>query len=79
MPIFATWKRTVARTIMSLSRLEREVITDSMHKIQSVEASLDQIDRSKLIDIEDIESCLKNADKSFRTALRAGVSEKDRR
>jgi hypothetical protein len=64
---------------MSLSRLEREVITDSMHKIQSVEASLDQIDRSKLIDIEDIESCLKNADKSFRTALRAGVSEKDRR
>jgi len=57
---------------MSLSKLEREVITDSMLKIQSIEASLNQIDGSKLLDIDEIHSCLKTAGKSFRTALLSG-------
>ena len=57
---------------MSLSKLEREVITDSMLKIQSIEASLKQIDGSKLVDIDEIQSCLRTADHSFRTALRNG-------
>jgi len=57
---------------MELSKLEREVITDSMLKIQSIAAALKQIDGSKLADMNDIESCLKTADNSFRTALRNG-------
>ncbi|HTB11985.1 MAG TPA: hypothetical protein VK752_10450 [Bryobacteraceae bacterium] len=56
---------------MSLNKLEREVITDSMLKIQSIEESLKYIDSSKLLDIDEINSCLKTADKSFRLALRA--------
>ena len=54
---------------MSLSKLEREVITDSMLKIESIEASLSQIDGSMLVDIEEIHNCLKSADNSFRMAL----------
>jgi hypothetical protein len=55
-----------------LTRLEREVITDSMLKIQSIEASLSEIDGSKVVDIEEIHSCLKTADRSFRAALKSG-------
>jgi hypothetical protein len=62
-----------------LTRLEREVITDSMLKIQSIEASLDEIDGSKLIDIDEIHSCLKSANRSFRSALRSGPSKRIKR
>jgi hypothetical protein len=61
---------------MVLSKLEREVITDSMLKIQSIEASLVQIDGSKIVDIDEIHSCLRSAGKSFRLALSAGSSRK---
>ena len=60
---------------MELSKLEREVITDSMLKIQSIEASLDQIDTSKLDGIDDIHSCLRSAGKSFRMALSKGPAK----
>jgi len=60
---------------MSLSKLEREVITDSMLKIQSIKASLSQIDESKVNDMDEIQSCLKTADNSFRTALRNSPRE----
>jgi len=46
-----------------------------MLKIQSIEASLKQIDGSKLLDIHEIESCLRTADHSFRAALRSGSQE----
>lgn len=62
-----------------LTRLEREVITDSMLKIQSIQASLDEIDGSKVLDIDEIHSCLRTADKSFRTALRSGPSKQVKR
>jgi hypothetical protein len=55
---------------MPLTKLEREVITDSMLKVQSIQASLGHIDESKIPDHEEIENCLDNADKSFRSALR---------
>ena len=61
---------------MPLTRLEREVITDSMLKIQSVQASLDQIDSTKLVDSDEIHSCLKTANKSFRIALSEGPPRK---
>jgi len=70
------WKRTAARTLMLLSKLEREVITDSMLKIQSIQASLNQIDETKLLDSEEIHSCLRTANKNFRAALRAGLPQK---
>jgi len=62
--------------MMPLNKLEREVITDSMLKVQSIQASLDQIDESKLPEIDEINSCLKSANDSFRTALREGTAGK---
>jgi len=76
MPIFVMWKRTAARTLMPLTKLEREVITDSILKIQSIQASLNQIDETKLLDSEEIQSCLRTASKSFRAALSAGFPQK---
>jgi hypothetical protein len=61
---------------MHLTKLEREVITDSMLKIQSIQASLDQIDETKLLDSDQIQSCLKSADNSFRAALRSSTHQK---
>jgi hypothetical protein len=57
---------------MPLTKLEREVITDSMLKIQSIQTSLDQIDETKLQDSDEIHSCLRTAHKSFRAALKGG-------
>ena len=66
-----------ARVTMSatLTKLEREVITDSMLKIESVEASLSQIDGSKLPDGKEIQGCLRMARRNFRDALKAGVAK----
>ena len=61
---------------MPLTKLEREVITDSMLKIQSIQASLNQIDEAKLVDGHEIHSCLRSASKSFRAALKAGNPQK---
>jgi len=47
-----------------------------MLKIQSIEASLDQLDELKLLDLHEIQSCLKTASKSFRRALSAGSPQK---
>lgn len=75
MRICAMWKRTAARKCMALSKLEREVITDSLLKIQSIEASLNQIDASKVYQMEEIQSCLKTAGKNFRAALKNGFDK----
>jgi hypothetical protein len=61
---------------MTLNKLEREVITDSMLKIQSVQASLNEIDTTKVIDLDEVRSCLRSASKRFRAALRSGRSIK---
>lgn len=70
------WSRTAARKLMSLSRLQREILTDSMLKLQSIEASLDQLEEVKLLDLDEIHSCLSTAGKSFRMALSGGSSQK---
>ena len=54
---------------MRLTPVERERITDSMLKIQSVRASLDEMDQSKIPNSEEIEACLESADRSFKEAL----------
>jgi hypothetical protein len=55
---------------MPLTKLEREVITDSMLKVQSIQSSLEQIDDSKIPEAEEIHDCLEAADQSFRDALK---------
>lgn len=70
MPIFATWNPITAQTKMPLTRLEREAITDSVLKIQSIQASLKQVEVTKIPDRQEIESCLESADKNLRVALR---------
>jgi hypothetical protein len=62
-----------------LTKLEREVITDSMHKVESIQASLAQIDPARLEDSDDIQDCLKSADKSFREALKERPIVRERR
>lgn len=54
---------------MRLTTVERERITDSMLKIQSVRANLDAIDNEKIPNADEIDACLKSADQSFRQAL----------
>jgi hypothetical protein len=60
---------------------ERERITDSVLKIQSVRNSLDQVDEDKIPSKEEIECCLERADQSLRAALgyspSASPAEKD--
>lgn len=63
---------------MTLNKLEREVLTDSMLKIQSIQASLKEIDATKLRDINEVHNCLSTANKSFRSALRLTHSHKKR-
>jgi hypothetical protein len=58
--------------MMPLTKLDREVITDSILKIQSIQTSLDQLEDAKLGNIDEINSCLKSANESFRDALRNG-------
>jgi len=54
---------------MKLTETERERITDSVLKIQSVRASLDQVEKSKIDQREEIEACLEVVDQNFRQAL----------
>jgi hypothetical protein len=61
---------------MALTNVEREKITDSMLKIQSVIASLEDIDGTKIPDYEEIEGCLSIVDKNLRLALRQVPSKK---
>ena len=48
---------------------ERERITDSVLKIQSVRQSLDLVEEGKIPSKEEIEACLENADHSLRIVL----------
>ncbi len=55
---------------MPLTRVEREKITDSVLKIQSARASLERVDKVKIPDLDEIQRCLKSADRSLSLALR---------
>ena len=69
-----------ARISMSLTRLEREALNDSLLKIQSIQVSLDQVDEGKIPDMEEIHGCLTSAHKSLRSLLRAdSPTVRDRR
>jgi hypothetical protein len=62
---------------MPLSKVDRERITDSVLKIQSVRAQLDHLDDTKLSEIEEIKDCLDDADDNMRDALKS-TTEKPR-
>lgn len=66
-----------AQHIMPLSRLEREAINDSVLKIQSIQASLEQIRDCRIPGREEIDSCLETADQSLRSVLREDISGKN--
>jgi hypothetical protein len=60
---------------MTLTRVERERITDSRMKIRSIAKSLQHVDPKKIPDVEAIEKCLDDADKNLSGALREPESE----
>jgi hypothetical protein len=63
---------------MQLTNEERARITDSTHKIQSANQTLAEIDPKKIPDIEGIQDCLTNADKTLRGVLRSNPTRVDR-
>jgi len=54
---------------MKLTRVERERVTDSILKIQSVRRNLDAIENAQIPNAEAIEGCLEAADESLKEAL----------
>jgi hypothetical protein len=56
---------------MALTRVEKERITDSRMKVQSITNSLKQVDPNKIRGFEEIQECLKDADRSLGEALRS--------
>lgn len=56
--------------MMTFTRLERAKLTDSVLKIQSARTSLEDFDEKKITDLQEIQDCLKTADKNLRSALR---------
>ena len=55
--------------LMKLTTVERERITDSILKLQSVRGSLDKVEEGKIPHAEEIESCLEDADHNLKVAL----------
>ena len=72
------WSRTAAQFLMPQTRLEREAITDSVLKIQSIQAPLEQVDEGIIPGSQEIESCLETADKNLRVVLREAPPAKKR-
>jgi len=60
---------------MALTRVERERLTDSRLKIQSVAKSLTHVDPKKIRGFDEIRDCLDAADRSLRGALRSAGTE----
>lgn len=52
-----------------LTSVEREQITDSMLKIQSAKATLNNVDDRKIPDAGGIDACLASAEKNLKQAL----------
>jgi hypothetical protein len=56
---------------VALTRVEKERITDSRLKVQSIANSLKHVDPNKIRRFEEIQECLEDADKSLGEALRS--------
>ena len=67
------WTSMAALILMpSLTPLEREAIIDSVLKIQSIQASLRQVDEGKIPNAGEIHECLSDAHHKLRGVLRGG-------
>ena len=65
---------------MELTKTDRAKITDTVHSIQLAQASLIDIDETKVPEVDEIQECLDGADKNLRRALRqAPVKKKPQR
>jgi hypothetical protein len=62
---------------MTLTRVEKERISDARLKLQSAARSLKHVDASKVPDHGDIEDCLEDAEESLGSALRSSTSSRD--
>jgi hypothetical protein len=60
---------------MRLTRLEKERITDSRLKLQSVADTLKHVDPSKVRDYEEMQDCLEAAEHNLGGALRSDNSD----
>jgi hypothetical protein len=60
--------------MQNLTLTERERISDSVLKLQSVRESLEYIDEEKFPSKEEIGHCLENADHDLRAALGYGAA-----
>jgi hypothetical protein len=67
---------TAVQYTMHLTKNDRAKITDSMHSIQSAQASLTSIDETKVPQVNEIQDCLESADKNLRIALRQASAKK---
>jgi hypothetical protein len=61
---------------MDLSKTDRAKITDSVHSIQLAQASLVDIDETKVPEVNEIQECLDGADRNLRRALRQAPAKK---
>jgi hypothetical protein len=61
---------------MDLSKTDRAKITDTVHSIQLAQASLIDIDETKVPEVDEIQECLEGADKNLRRALRQAPTTK---
>jgi hypothetical protein len=58
--------------------VERERLTDSQLKLESVTASLKQVNPKKIPGFSEIEECLQDADETLKEALRESHSRPHR-
>jgi len=61
---------------MSLTRAEKERISDSRLKIRAAADSLSQVDPEKLPDFQSVQHCLDDVEKSLGAALRGDRTAK---
>jgi len=69
MRIWSILSCTGAENVMKISNVERERITDSVLKIQSVRASLERVDEKKIPKLDEMEECLDGVDRGLREVL----------
>jgi hypothetical protein len=55
---------------MALTKAEKERVTDSLMKLQSVAQSLKKVHREEIPEFEEIETCLEDAGRTLDSALR---------
>lgn len=65
--------------LMSLTKVEKERLSDSRLKLQSISNSLDHIDPDKVPGFDDIQECLDEAEKVLGGALRAPEIEEPKK